>query len=129
VNGQLSVTDNAAGSPQTVTLSGTGTVVELSPPGINFGNQKVGTRSPAAPVKLTNKGSTSLSISQIDITGTDSGDFSQTNNCGNSIPAGGQCTIKVRFKPTAKGQRLATLDVNDDGGGSPQTVALSGTGT
>jgi len=128
-NGQLSVTDNAAGSPQTVTLSGTGTVVVLTPHSVNFGNQKVGTKSSPFPVKLINEGSTSLSISKIDITGTNSGDFSQTNNCGNSVPAGSSCSIKVAFKPTAKGSRSATLEVNDDGGGSPQKVALAGTGT
>jgi hypothetical protein len=42
---------------------------------------------------------------------------------------GASCTISIRFKPTATGLRSATLDVNDDGGGSPQTVALYGTGT
>jgi FG-GAP-like repeat/Abnormal spindle-like microcephaly-assoc'd, ASPM-SPD-2-Hydin len=127
--GQLSVADNAAGSPQTVKLSGTGTVVKLSTSGINFGNQKVGTKSPEVPVKLTNEGSTSLSISQIDITGADAGDFSQANNCGKSVKAEGSCIIKVAFKPTAKGRRSGTLEVNDNGGGSPQKVALAGTGT
>ena len=129
VSGKLSVTDNAAGSPQTVALSGTGTVVELSPIGVNFGDQKVGTKSAPVPVKLTNDGKTSLSVSQITITGADAEDFSQTNNCGSSVPAGGSCTMKVVFKPTATGQRSAKLTISDDGGGSPQAVMLSGTGT
>jgi len=127
--GTLYVYDNAQGSPQTVALSGIGTVVKLSPIGINFGNQKVGTKSSPFPVKLINEGSTSLSISRIDITGADPNDFSQTNNCGKSVKAGGSCNIKVAFKPTAKGHRSATLEVNDNGGGSPQKVALAGTGT
>jgi FG-GAP-like repeat/Abnormal spindle-like microcephaly-assoc'd, ASPM-SPD-2-Hydin len=128
-SGKLSVTDNATGSPQTVALSGVGTVVELSPIGVNFGEQKVGSKSAPVPVKLTNAGKTSLSVSQITITGADAEDFSQTNNCGSSVPAGGSCTMKVVFEPTATGQRTAKLTISDDGGGSPQTVTLSGTGT
>jgi hypothetical protein len=128
-SGKLSVTDDASGSPQTVALSGTGTVVKLSPIGVNFGSQKVGTKSAAVPMQLTNEGTTALSISQIAITGTDPGDFSQTNDCGKSVAAKGSCTIKVTFQPTAKGSRSAKLAVSDDGGGSPQEVALTGTGT
>jgi hypothetical protein len=127
--GQLAVTDDAQGSPQTVALSGNGTVVKLSATGLNFGNQKVGTKSLPAPVKLTNVGKTALTISQIAIKGADPGDFSQTSNCGNSVPAGGSCTIKVTFTPQAKGQRSGSLQISDNGGGSPQKVALSGNGT
>jgi hypothetical protein len=127
--GQLAVTDDAQGSPQTVALSGTGTVVVLSTLDVNFGNQKVGTKSVPAPVKLTNIGKVALTISQIAIRGADPEDFSQTNNCGNSVPAGGSCTIKVTFTPQAKGQRSGSLQISDNGGGSPQKVALSGNGT
>jgi hypothetical protein len=128
-SGTLSVTDNAKGSPQTVSLSGTGTEVKLEPRGVNFGDQQVGTKSSPIDIELANVGTTSLSISGIAIKGTDPGDFSQTNNCGNSVPAGGHCTIKVQFVPQAKGPRSATLTLSDDGGGSPQTVPLAGTGT
>jgi hypothetical protein len=128
-HGKLSVSDDAEGSPQTVALSGTGTVVEFSPISVNFGDQKVSTRSPAVPITLTNVGTTALSITQITITGADSGDFQQSNNCGSGVPAKGHCTIKTSFKPLAKGQRKANLAVSDDGGGSPQKVPLEGTGT
>lgn len=126
--GKLSVADDAVGSPQTVALAGTGTVVEL-PEGVTFGDQKVGTKSSPVPVTLTNKGKTVLSISKIAITGNEAGDFKQKNNCGTSVPPGGQCKISVTFTPTARGMRSATLSVSDDGGGSPQDVSLSGTGT
>jgi hypothetical protein len=127
--GKLSVTDDAMGSPQTVALSGTGTVVELLPVGVNFGDQKVGTKSAPIPITLTNKGKTSLSISQIAIIGKDAADFAETNNCGSSVPPQGQCKISVTFTPKAKGGRSAVLKVSDDGGGSPQSVSLAGTGT
>ena len=128
-NGMLSVTDDAVGSPQTVTLSGTGTVVQLAPISVNFGDQTVGTTSQPVPIQLNNLGTTTLSISQITITGTDAEDFNQTNNCGSSVPAGGSCTITVTFTPTTTGQRSAAVSVSDDGGGSPQMVPLTGTGT
>jgi hypothetical protein len=128
-NGTLSVTDNAVGSPQTVALSGTGTAVMLSPISINFGNQKVGSKSVPIPITLTNVDTTSLTITQIKIKGTNAGDFAQTNNCGNSVPPKGQCTITVTFTPTVKGKRSAEVSITDNGGGSPQMVPLAGTGT
>jgi FG-GAP-like repeat/Abnormal spindle-like microcephaly-assoc'd, ASPM-SPD-2-Hydin len=128
-SGKLSVTDSAKGSPQTTNLSGTGTVVKLQPIGVNFGDQKVGSRSQPAPVTLTNTGVTSLAITQIAFAGNDPRDFSQTNNCGNSVPAGSDCKIKVRFHPRVKGRRSANLAVTDNGGGSPQTVPVVGNGS
>jgi hypothetical protein len=128
-SGQLSVTDNAQGSPQTVALLGVGESVKLSPSSIDFGNQKVGTTSVPVPITLNNLGTTTLNISQIKIKGTDAGDFAQTNNCGNSVPGGGHCKITVTFTPKAKGHRSAEVTIHDDGGGSPQTVPLSGAGT
>jgi len=128
-NGSLSVTDDAAGSPQTVALSGTGTAVKLSALKIDFGNQQVGTQSGPAPVQVMNVGSTAINIFQISIKGKNPADFSQTNNCKKSLPAGGSCTIQVTFAPQLKGKRSALLHVSDNGGGSPQTVALLGTGT
>jgi FG-GAP-like repeat/Abnormal spindle-like microcephaly-assoc'd, ASPM-SPD-2-Hydin len=129
VNGTLSVSDDAQGSPQTVALSGEGMVVRLSPRGINFADQKVGTKSSPVPVEVINVDSNPVTISQIVIGGADGGDFAETNNCGSTIPPNSHCTVKVTFTPTKQGQRSATLQVYDDGGGSPQTIPLSGTGT
>jgi hypothetical protein len=44
------------------------------------------------------------------------------------VAPGGSCTISVTFTPKRRGSNAATLDVRDDGGASPQTVALTGTG-
>src|SRR5439155_1632992 len=56
----LSVSDNAAGSPQKVTLSGIGTTAKLSPTSLSFGSVEVGTASTAETVTLTNVGTTAL---------------------------------------------------------------------
>jgi FG-GAP-like repeat/Abnormal spindle-like microcephaly-assoc'd, ASPM-SPD-2-Hydin/Divergent InlB B-repeat domain len=125
----LSVADNATGSPQKVTLSGVGTTAKLSPTSLSFGSVAVGTTSAAQTVMLTNVGTTTLTITSIAITGTNTGDFGQTHTCGNSLAAGTSCTISVKFKPTAKGRRTAAVSVTDNAAGSPQKVTLSGTGT
>jgi hypothetical protein len=64
----------------------------------------------------------------VSITGTNPGDFSETNTCGTSVAAKGTCSINVTFKPTASGTRSANVSIADVGGGSPQTVALTGSG-
>src|SRR5207245_2525369 len=125
----LSVTDNAAGSPQKVTLSGIGTTAKLSPTSLNFGTVAIGTTSAAKTVTLTDVGTTSLSINGVAITGTNAGDFAQTHTCGSSLAAGASCTISVTFKPTASGTRSAALSVTDNAAGSPQKVPVSGIGT
>lgn len=127
--GSLSITDNGGASPQLVSLSGTGTVVKLVPTSLSFGSQKVGTTSAPKSVTMTNVGTTVLTINGISLTGTNAGDFSQTHTCGGTLGAGASCTISVTFHPSATGTRSAALSISDNGGGSPQKVPLSGTGT
>ncbi len=129
LTGSVAITDNASGSPQTIALTGTGTYIQLTPTNLNFGNQPVGTKSLPEKITLSNKGSVAVSITSISFTGANSGDYSQTNTCGNSVPAGASCSISVTFTPSAKGKRTANLSIKDNGGGSPQTVSVTGTGT
>ena len=127
----VTVTDNAAGSPESVSLTGTGTTVpdaNLSPASLTFSSEPVGNTTPPQSITLTNGGSAALSISSIAITGVSINDFAQTNNCGSSVVAGSHCTISVTFKPTATGARSAAVTLTDSAAGGPQTVSLSGTG-
>ena len=81
---------------------------------------------------VTNAGTVAVNFtgSGIVIAGTDLVDFFiSANTCGASLAPGASCQVTVRFTPTATGARSATLNFNDDGGASPQTVALSGSGT
>ena len=105
----------------------TGTV-NLSPPSVNFGIQLLGSHSLPRNVTLTNTGSGTVTISRIAIAGADPGDFNETNNCGASLPPGGQCTIGITFTPGQLGPRTAALTITDNAPGSPQSVPLSGTG-
>jgi hypothetical protein len=122
--GKVKISYNAPDSPRVVSLSGIGTVVQLSPKSLSFAARPVGTTSAPQTVTLTNIVSTALTVSGI----TASGDFAQTNTCGSSVAGGAQCTINVTFKPTATGTRTGALTVSHDGGGSPSKVALSGIG-
>jgi hypothetical protein len=109
------------------TLPGCGGV-SVSPTSLTFASQVVGTTSSPQIVTLTNNLNSALTISNIGFTGTNSGDFSQTNTCGSSVSAGGNCTISVSFTPSASGTRTAALSITDDAENSPQTVNLTGTG-
>jgi hypothetical protein len=127
----LTFTDNATGSPQAVTLTGTGTssgpTASLSPASLIFASQAVGATSAAQTVTLNNTGNSALSITSIALAGTNPGDFAQTNNCGSSVAAGANCTISVTFTAAASGTRTAALALTDNATGSPQSVSLSGT--
>jgi hypothetical protein len=108
--------------------TGNGPVANLSAASLSFGSQTVGTTSGAETVTLNNTGKAALSITSIAVTGTDASNFAQTNTCGSSVALGANCTIAVMFTPTALGTRTASLSISDNASGSPQTVALSGTG-
>ncbi len=125
-SGSIVIQDDAAGSPHHITLSGTGVgaSVLLSPASLTFSSVPVGTSSAAQTVTLTNNGSASLSIGNIQI----AGDYSQTNNCPSVLAYGSSCAINVQFTPSLVGTRSGTLTVSDNVQGSPQTVSLSGTG-
>jgi hypothetical protein len=123
----VSVSDSAPGSPQSVRLSGAGLgpVANLSPHQLTFASQTVGTTSAAQAVTLTNTGSGPLNIMGIAA----SGDFAETNTCNTSQAAGDSCQISVTFTPKAAGSQTGAVTITDNAAGSPQMIALSGTGT
>jgi hypothetical protein len=131
----VNVADNATGSPQTAALTGTGTAATPTATltGIAFGSVTQGTTSAAMSATLTNTSTTAaLTISSITITGTNGDDFSKTtgsNACGSTLAANTSCRIYATFTPSLVGAESATLGVNDNATGSPQTAALTGTGT
>lgn len=134
----LSVTDAVNNSTQTLTVSLSGTEVAavpaivFAPTSLTFSSENVGTATAAQPISVTNTGSAPLAISSIGVTGANAGDFPETNTCPlapTTIAVNGTCTISVTFQPTAIGPRSAAVSVSDNAGSSPQTVALTGTGT
>src|SRR6266545_4424507 len=134
-SGTVAIDDDAAGSPQTVSLDGDGVeaapAVTLTPSSLSFGSQPVGTTSVAQMTTLTNSGTAPLTIDLVSVTGANAGDFSQTNTCPVTpltLAAGATCTISVKFTPGAAGTRSASITISDDAAGGPHAVPLTGSG-
>jgi hypothetical protein len=132
----LTITDDALGSPQSITLTGTGEAsqkqLSLSATVLTLGVSNTGTATSSS-VQLTNSGSTSVAFSAYSINGTNAADFKiGQNTChasfANVLPANGACTISVTFTPSAPGLRTAALQIADNASGSPQTISLNGSG-
>jgi len=127
VAGTLTFTDSALNSPQTVSLTGTGSApVTLSSSTLSFSSTAVGNTSSAKTVTLTNHESVVLNFSSIT---TSAGFAIASNTCGTSVAPGASCTVGVTFSPTTTGAATGTLTFIDDAANSPQTVSLSGTAT
>src|SRR5205823_3669811 len=108
----LAVVNNGS---NTVSVFLQATTVALSDTSLRFGVQLVGTTSAAQTATLTNTGGSTLTISSIAA----SADFLQNNTCGSSLPPGASCTIKVAFRPSAKGFRTGSVTITDDAADSP----------
>ncbi|SDE24359.1 hypothetical protein SAMN05428966_107377 [Massilia sp. PDC64] len=129
----LAVTSNAA--PLQVSISGTGTTAPVAKPTLSeagpvaFADTQVGKSAAAHTITLSNGGTAALKVSSLVLNGAQASDFVLGGTCAAnvSVAASGSCTIDVGFKPTAAGQRAATLVLMTDAG-NQFTVALSGTG-
>ena len=126
LTGTLTIADNAANSPQTVALSGSGVFpVTLTPVSAVYPKRTVGTTSPAKMFTLTNYQTIPLNNIALNTTG----DFAvSATTCASSLPARGKCKISVTFTPQATGPRTGQLSVSDSADNSPQTASLTGTG-
>jgi streptogramin lyase len=130
LSGNMSISDDAASSPQSVTLEGTGILAKptFSSPSISFGRVREGTMSQPNIITLFNPNVLALQITSI----TTSGPFAANGAaCGSQIGAGGNCQISMTFDPTSDPTETGTsetgkLIVADNATGSPQTLSLSG---
>ena len=130
----LTLTDNALDSGQMVPLTGTAVAPAdvLTPKPLVFATtQTVGVAS-TQNITLSNATGTApltIAANGIAISGSNAGDFSQTNNCGTTVALGASCAIMVTFKPTSATPpaRTATLTLTDNAADTGQTVILSGT--
>jgi hypothetical protein len=119
------------------TVNAAGSTLKISPTSVNFGTVYQG-QVGAQFITLTNSGSSSITISKINVTtpGNAVGDYGEITSCTpyiskmpGTLAAGKSCTIAVGFlasvkiySPTAS---TATLAITDTATGSPQTVPLS----
>lgn len=120
----------------TATLSPTPTstpvpVAWLNPTNLDFGLLRVGDSSRTQTVTLVNTGGGLLSVSSVILEGENADDFlMDAGNCQvyPGLPANGVCTIYVRFRPTAGGNRRANLTVFSNSFDGARSVFLSGAG-
>ena len=129
----LSVADNATGSPQAVALSGTGAAaaltVSVAPTTLTFASTTQGSTSAAQVVTVTNSSASAVTLTSEMLGGANASSFViSANTCGGTLAAGASCAVSVEFKPAGTGTLTASLSVADNATGSPQAVALSGTG-
>jgi len=82
-----------------------------------------------APQAFTVTNTGSLRTGPLTVTLGGDSDFAKAeDSCVAPLDPGGQCTVKVRFKPTKAGARAGTLEVADSASSVKQTATLSGTG-
>lgn len=99
-------------------------------PIVNLGNGKVSFGDVVVGQSETLTRTMTVSDATLDISGvTTTNDYTQTNNCGTSVPAGGSCTFNITFTPTKAG---ATYDgkvtITDNASSSPQIYYTYGQG-
>jgi hypothetical protein len=87
-----------------------------------------GASSPTQVFHIVNVGNQLLALNSISITGTNASSFSQTNTCLATLAPNANCSVSISFHPASAGTFTANLQVADNAPGSPQTLALSGTG-
>jgi hypothetical protein len=129
----VTVASDAANSPHTINLSGTGAAANapaasITPAMLAFGNVAVGSSSAAQTVTVSNTGNADLVIGAVSLSGAQMADFSAAGCANSTVAAGKSCSISVAYKPAAAGGSSASLTIAHNAPGSPGTVSLSGTG-
>jgi hypothetical protein len=104
-------------------------VVVLSANALKFESQAQGTASLPQRILIANTGTADLLISSISLGGENAGDFSETHTCAAppaAVAAGAHCEIQIIFKPRTSGDLSASVNISDNGSGSPRSVTLGG---
>ena len=126
-SGSVTVTSNATNSPLTISLSGTVAQpgLTIAPASFAYGSVTDG-QTKSQTFTLTNTGATSLTISQLSVSG--AGYSLSGLATPSTIAAGASATFSALFAPTTAGSLPGTITITSNAPGSPSTVALSGTG-
>jgi hypothetical protein len=105
--------------------------VSLDPGRLAFPPTVAGGGSERQTVVLTNDRAADLAVSNVALGGADAASFATSEDTcsGATVPPGGTCHVRVRFRPVREGAHAARLEFTDDAPGGLQTASLSGTGT
>ncbi len=136
-SGSVTLTSNAAGSPHTVGLSGTGVVASPvlawnpTTSTVSFGSLTVGDPATTQTVTLLNQGPGPVTLSGFTLAGGHAADYAVNGGTcavNGTLTQGASCTLTLAFNPGASGARNATLEVTSTGT-NPPTLTLTGTAT
>jgi hypothetical protein len=135
--GTLRVTSNAAGSPHTAALTGSGTagavaVLTWSPlvTNLDFGSVSTGSVSAVQSVNVLNQGPGGVNLTVLNAVGPDAAAFSVVGGTcaiGTPLFQGDSCRIDIRFAPGSAGAKRATVQVASTGS-FPPALSLAGVG-
>lgn len=103
----------------------------VTPRTLRFGDQPVGQRSGIETLRLRNTGSARLNLRRIALAGADANAFQIVPGSCDGLPflaPGGDCTVGMRFVPTAPGELRARLVIRHDAPDRETVVGLSGRG-
>jgi hypothetical protein len=129
-SGQVSFVSNAANSPISVSMTGTGAPVPTAqlttnPTNLTFGNVTLGS-SGTQSISLSNSGNANLTISSITPSG------SGFSGSGITLPLtlspGQSANYTAQFAPTAAGSASGQISFVSNASNSPTSVSMSGTG-
>lgn len=133
--GQLTIVNNAAGSPHVVALSGTGVAasvgtLDAAPTSLDFGNVAPGSTSPVQLVAILNTGTAAVNFS-VAVTGPGfalAATPSTVTPCAGVLNAGSACSVALTFQPTGQGLVTGALAISSDATNPNLSVGLVGTG-
>lgn len=100
------------------------TTATLTPPSLAFASQKQNTSSNPQTIAIKNNGNFTLTITSISV----SQNFSESDNCVQSLAPGQACNVQVSFAPQQTGAIQGALTVYGNLPGGQITASLSGTG-
>jgi hypothetical protein len=127
VNGTFEPFAAFPGQPIAFKIAPVSGPVLASPATVDFQRQPtpVGTSTNIVPVLVANAASTgTITINGITV----AGDYSQTNNCPQTLLAATNCVLNVTFTPTGGGTRTGTITIADNAPGNPHVINLIGIG-
>jgi hypothetical protein len=98
--------------------------VMLAPTSIEFGKVRIGAKSSASALTLTNAGTKPIAIREISVTA----EFDFTPRAPMTLAGGAHLQLEMFFSPSEAGGRKGALTITSDAPGSPHVIALSGEG-
>lgn len=117
---------NTNSSPAVLTVNAATLVLNASSTALNFGSVNVSSTS-SQNITLTNAGNSNITISNVSVSGPGFNAGGVSN--GLIMSPGQTATLDATFTPAATGSAIGSVTVASNASNSPDTIALSGTGT